>query len=44
MAASIAEVVVNAPLLRSFHYSIPDNLEVELLRGHRVLIPFGPRT
>ncbi|MDE0738412.1 MAG: primosomal protein N' [Planctomycetota bacterium] len=44
MATSIAEVVVNAPLLRSFHYSIPDNLEVELLRGHRVLIPFGPRT
>jgi primosomal protein N' (replication factor Y) len=44
MVAKIAEVVVNAPLLRSFHYSVPGDLGAELLRGHRVLVPFGHRT
>jgi primosomal protein N' (replication factor Y) len=37
-------VVVNAPLLRSFHYSVPGDLGTDLLRGHRVLVPFGHRT
>ena len=44
MVSKIAEVVVNAPLLRSFHYSVPGDLGADLLRGHRVLVPFGHRT
>ena len=44
MVASIAEIVVNAPLLRSFHYSVPGDLGTDLRRGHRVLVPFGHRT
>ena len=44
MVAPIAEIVVNAPLLRSFHYSVPSDLGTDLRRGHRVLVPFGHRT
>ncbi len=42
--APIAEVAVNAPLVRVFHYRIPAELLPTLQRGHRVLIPFGRRT
>jgi primosomal protein N' (replication factor Y) (superfamily II helicase) len=41
---TIAEVAVNAPLRRVFHYRIPPEILPRLLRGHRVLIPFGGRT
>ncbi|MCZ6792650.1 MAG: primosomal protein N' [Planctomycetota bacterium] len=40
----IAEVAVNVPLSRPFHYEVPEELREALGRGHRVLIPFGPRT
>ncbi|MBN1442013.1 MAG: primosomal protein N' [Planctomycetes bacterium] len=43
MISRIAEIAVNAPLSRSFHYEVPSDLEARLERGHRVLIPFGPR-
>src|SRR5438128_1889914 len=39
----IAEVAVNAPLKKLFHYRIPEGMQGRLLRGHRVLVPFGPR-
>ena len=42
--APIAEVAVNAPLRRMFHYLVPESLRGSLLRGHRVLIPFGRQT
>src|SRR5262245_26190906 len=41
--SAIAEVAVNAPLERLFHYCVPAELQGQLLRGHRVLISFGPR-
>ena len=44
MVRSIVEVAVNVPLLRNFHYSVPDELGGRLELGHRVLVPFGPRT
>ncbi len=44
MVRRIAEVAVNVPLSKSFHYSVPDELQAQIERGHRVLIPFGPRT
>src|SRR5437867_2106348 len=40
----IAEVAVNAPLERLFHYSVPPELRGRLQRGHRVLVSFGRRT
>ena len=43
-SAAIAEVAVNAPLGKLFHYRIPAELAARLRRGHRVLIPFGHRT
>jgi len=44
MVRPIVEVAVNAPLLRNFHYEVPDELAQKVELGHRVLIPFGPRT
>ena len=43
-SAAIAEIAVNAPLGKLFHYRIPAELAARLRRGHRVLIPFGHRT
>ena len=43
MVRSIAEVAVNVPLSRSFHYEVPGKLKGQIERGHRVLVPFGPR-
>jgi len=43
MVRAIAEVAVNVPLRRPFHYRVPDALVGRLERGHRVLVPFGPR-
>ena len=37
----IAEVAVPLPLPGPFHYTIPD--ELELVVGHAVYVPFGPR-
>jgi primosomal protein N' (replication factor Y) len=42
--AAIAEVAVNAPIQKVFHYRIPSDLAPRLLRGHRVLVPFGRQT
>jgi primosomal protein N' (replication factor Y) len=39
----LAEIAVNVPLSRSFHYRVPEHLAGILERGHRVLIPFGHR-
>ncbi|MCF6158028.1 MAG: primosomal protein N' [wastewater metagenome] len=36
-----AEVVVNIPLNKVFHYTIPQNLKDHLTAGMRVKIPFG---
>ncbi|MCH2372732.1 MAG: primosomal protein N' [Planctomycetes bacterium] len=44
MVRPVAEVAVNVPLEKLFHYEIPDSLAGRLEIGHRVLIPFGPRT
>ncbi len=41
MVRSIAEVAVNVPLLKLFHYRVPSELAEKLDLGHRVLIPFG---
>lgn len=43
-ATDLAEVAVNAPLEKLFHYRIPGSLLGQVERGHRVLIPFGRRT
>jgi primosomal protein N' (replication factor Y) len=43
MVCQIAEVTVNAPVARSFHYLVPDALAGTVGRGHRVLVPFGRR-
>ncbi|MEM7232465.1 MAG: primosomal protein N' [Planctomycetota bacterium] len=40
----IVEVAVNVPVRRPFHYKVPQALSQTLQRGHRVLVPFGPRT
>ena len=40
---AIAEIAVNAPLDRLFHYCVPEHLQATLARGHRVLVPFGHR-
>ncbi len=40
----LAEIAVNAPLGKLFHYLIPPELQGKLDLGHRVLVPFGPRT
>ena len=39
-----AEIAVNVPLDRTFHYRIPDGMRGRLHIGARVLIPFGPRS
>lgn len=44
MVRAIAEVAVNAPLERLFHYEVPESFVDRIEVGHRVLIPFGPRT
>ncbi len=41
---SIAEIAVNVPLERLFHYEVPRRLADRVEVGHRVLIPFGRRT
>ena len=38
-----AEVVLPIPLKGTFTYSIPAGLSEAVLRGSRVLVPFGPR-
>lgn len=43
MDRSVAEVAVNAPVDKLFHYEIPDRLRGALEIGHRVLVPFGGR-
>jgi primosomal protein N' (replication factor Y) len=43
MRSLLAEVAVNAPLARSFHYEVPPALAARIERGHRVLVPFGHR-
>ena len=40
---TIADVVFNLPLEKSFHYLIPSSLEQALQPGMRVIAPFGPR-
>ncbi len=40
----IAEVAVNVPLQKLFHYEVPPRLAGKVHRGHRVLIPFGRQT
>jgi primosomal protein N' (replication factor Y) len=42
--AGLAEVAVNAPLDRLFHYRVPEALRERLRIGHRVLVPFGRRS
>ncbi len=44
MVKSIAEIAVNAPLEKLFHYEVPVRLAGAVEVGHRVLIPFGRRT
>jgi primosomal protein N' (replication factor Y) len=44
MSRRIVEVAVNVPLLKLFHYSVPDGLADRIEVGHRVLIPFGRRS
>jgi len=39
----IVEVAVNVPLLRLFHYEVPEGLSSRIELGHRVLVPFGGR-
>ncbi|HVR73508.1 MAG TPA: primosomal protein N', partial [Planctomycetota bacterium] len=41
---AIAEIAVNVPILKLFHYRIPDALAGTVELGHRVLVPFGRRT
>ncbi len=43
MSASIAEVAVNAPVDKLYHYEVPEELRGSLEIGHRVLVPFGGR-
>ncbi len=40
----IAEVAVNVPLQKLFHYEVPPDLAGKVRRGHRVLVPFGRQT
>ncbi len=44
MVKAVAEIAVNVPLERLFHYEVPERLQTKLRVGHRVLVPFGPRT
>ena len=39
----IAEVALNIPLERTFHYLIPAALQPSVQPGMRVIVPFGPR-
>lgn len=41
MPAAYAQVVVSLPVPGAFHYVAPDDME--LVVGHRVLVPFGAR-
>lgn len=43
MTSSIAEIAVNVPLLKLFHYQVPAELSGKIELGHRVSIPFGGR-
>ncbi|MGR3179473.1 MAG: replication restart helicase PriA [Candidatus Anammoxibacter sp.] len=38
-----AEVVINIPVNRKFHYSIPENLKNQVVVGKMVKVPFGNR-
>ncbi|MBI4583592.1 MAG: primosomal protein N' [Planctomycetes bacterium] len=40
----VAEIAVNAPVSRLFHYQIPPALAGRLELGHRVAVPFGRRS
>lgn len=40
----LAEVVLNLPVRRCFHYEIPEALRGRVVPGARVTVPFGPRT
>jgi len=44
VAMQYAEVAVNVPLDRTFHYVVPPVLEGRLRRGARVRVPFGKRS
>lgn len=44
MDPTIAEVAVNVPIPKLFHYRIPETLSGRISLGHRVLVPFGSRT
>lgn len=39
-----AQVAVALPVDRTFHYSIPSEMEGSIAVGKRVFVPFGPRT
>ena len=36
-----AEVAIPVPLRRTFHYSVPPEMESKVVPGIRVLVPFG---
>jgi primosomal protein N' (replication factor Y) len=36
-----AEIVVNRPVDKAFHYAVPENLREKIAIGMRVLVPFG---
>lgn len=40
---SYAEVAIKAPLNKTFHYYVPEEMRDDLKPGARVRIPFGPR-
>jgi len=39
-----AEIVVNIPINKKFHYGIPEELEDRIAVGKMVTVPFGSRT
>ncbi len=39
-----AEVAVQGPVVRTFHYSVPAAMAAAIRLGQRVSVPFGPRT
>ena len=43
VASEFAEVVLNLPVRRGFHYLIPKELQGRVVPGARVAVPFGPR-
>jgi len=38
-----AEVIVNAPIGKTLHYSVPDTLSAEIDVGRRLKVPLGSR-